>query len=232
MSVLALALVLLLGAQDVAPGSTTRTGSRLDPEGRAITNADTSKADATMYRFMECAVERRGNRIRLLIDSRSEDEFQKAYAALDDIQRCNFDAYVDNTASTISVNADRGTMRGFVAEAYLKKGKTEVVALAPLPIQHVYLRDWYAMTGRAQAVDEMAACVADIDPQGITALLRTDIGSGNQKSAISALMPAVGQCLSKTVRLRTNPLGLRTALAEALYHRTYDPAPAATASAK
>ena len=230
MSVLAIALALLLGAgQATDPDSGARTGSRLDPNTRSIGNADTSKSDLTMYRFIECAVARRGGRVRQLVDTRSEAEFQMAYRALDDVQRCTLDAYVDENASTIMFTADRGTIRGYVAEVYLKQDKPRLVALAPLALQHVYLRDWYPMTGRAQAVDEMAVCVADINPQGIVLLIGTEIGSKDQKAAIKGLLPAVGLCLSKTVRLTTNALGLRTSLAEALYHRTFDAPPPPTA---
>lgn len=226
MSILAATSMLLLGLQAIDPGTGgARTGSRLDPEQRVIPNADTSKADATMYRFVECAVTRHNKRVRGILDARSEEAYAQAQGGLDDVQRCNFDAYVGEEADTINFTADRATTRGFVAEAFLKRDRKTVAALAPLPIQRDYPRDWYAMTNRAQAIDEMAVCVADINPQGISVLLGSEIGSGDQKAAIGALMPAVGQCLSKTVRLKTNALGLRTALAEALYHRAFDPAP-------
>jgi len=226
MSLFAAAAMLLMGVPAIDPGNGgARTGSRLDPDQRPIANADTSKADATMYRFVECALARHNKRVRGMLDARSEDIYEDARHGLDDVQRCNFDAYVAEDANSINFTADRGTTRGFVAEALLKQDKKRVAALAPLAIQHVYLRDWYGMTGRAQAVDEMSVCVADVDPQGIATLLRTDIGSSEQKAAIGALMPAVGQCLSKTVRLKTNALGLRTSLAEALYHRAYDAPP-------
>ncbi|MFM5916780.1 MAG: hypothetical protein ACKOOL_04505 [Novosphingobium sp.] len=223
MSILTAASLLLMGMQAIDPGTGgARTGSRLDPDQRAISNADTSKADATMYRFIECAVTRHNKRVRGILDARSEEAYAQAQGGLDDVQRCNFDAYVGEEAATINFTADRATTRGFVAEAYLKRDRKTVAALVPLPIQRDYPRDWYVMTNRAQAIDEMAVCVADINPQGISILLGSDIGSGDQKTAIAALMPAVGQCLSKTVRLKTNALGLRTALAEALYHRAYD----------
>lgn len=230
MSVLAIALSLLLGGgQAVDPGNGgARTGSRLDPDQRAIPNADTSKADMTLYRLIECAVARKGGRMRQLVDTRSEAEFQSAYGALGDVQRCSLDAYVAEEADTVNFTADRGTVRGYVAEVFLKRDKPRVAGLAPLALQHVYLRDWYPMTGRAQAVDEMAVCVADINPQGIVALIATEIGSKDQKAAIKPLLPSIGLCLSKTVRLTTNALGLRTALAEALYHRVYDAPPVAT----
>lgn len=228
MSVLAIMAVLLLGSQATNPDEGARTGSRLDPQTRAIGNADTSKSDLTMYRFIECAVARRGGRVRQLVDTRSEAEFQSAYRALDDVQRCSLDAYVAENASTVMFTADRGTIRGYVAEIYLKQDKPRLAMLAPQTLQNVYLRDWYPMTGRAQAVDEMAVCVGDINPQGIVALIGTEIGSKDQKAAIKALLPAVGLCLSKAVRLTTNSLGLRTALAEALYHRTFDAPPPPT----
>jgi len=223
---LAIALVLLASAQS----GDTRVGSRLDPATRKVANADTSGSDATLYRFVECAVARREVKVRAAIDARNEAAYQKALDSLSDVQRCAASAYVAEDASVITLTSDRGTMRGFIGEAFVKKEPKRAAGLAPLPLQRTYVRDWYEMTGRARPVDEMATCVADTNPAGIVALLKTRIGSSDEKAAVSALAPSLGQCLATGYKLNTNRLGLRTALAEALYHRAFDPAPAAGAA--
>ncbi len=229
MNALAIAIALLAGAQgtdNLSEG--TKTGSRLDPATRVTTNADTSARDAAMLRFIECAVARRETKLRTLIDTRSEQTYQKSLDSLSDVQRCSLDAYVSQDASVISFGSDRGTLRGFVAEAFVEKDLGRAEQLAALPAQRVYLRDWYEMTGRARPIDEMAACVADTNPAGVIALLRTGIGTKAEKSAVAAIAPSLGACLATGYKLNANRLGLRTALAEGLYHRTFD-APATAA---
>ena len=235
MNGLALALVLLLaGPQNTDPTTDeARIGSRLDPAARVATNTDKGNHDATMFRFVQCAVSRREARMRGIVDARTEPEYQSALGGLSDVQRCAIGAYVDQSTTSINFGSDRGTLRGFVAEAFLAKDRGRAAALAPLPLQRVYLRDWYAMTGRVRQVDEMAVCVADTNPAGILAVLDTGIGTKDQRQAIVALAPSLGPCLSTGFKLSANALGMRTALAEALYHRTYDaPQPATEGTPK
>lgn len=224
MSALAIALSLLLaasqGTQDLTEGA--RTGSRLDPATRATTNADTSQRDAAMLRFVECAVSRREGKLRDMIDARTEQGYQKGLDALSGVQRCSLDAYISQDATVVSFGTERGTMRGFVAEAFVRKYSKRAEALAPLPLQRTYSRDWFEMTGRARPIDEMATCVAETNPAGILALLKTGIGSAEEKAAIGALSPSLGACLATGYKLNANRLGLRTALAEGLYHRAFD----------
>lgn len=215
--------------QDITEGA--RTGSRLDPATRAVTNADTSQRDAAMLRFVECAVARREAKLRMLLDTRSEAAYEKGLDALSGVQRCSVDAYVSQDASVISFGTERGTMRGFIAEAFVKKYRKRAEGLAPLPLQMTYSRDWFAMTGRNKAIDEMATCVAETNPAGILALLRTGIGTAEEKSAVAALSRSLGACLATGVKLNANRLGLRTALAEGLYHRAFD-APDAAGTAQ
>lgn len=224
MSALAIALSLLLaapqGTQDLTEGA--RTGSRLAPATRATTNADSSARDAAMLRFVECAVTRREAKLRDMIDARTESGYQKGLDALSGVQRCSLDAYVSQDATVISFGTERGTMRGFVAEAFVKRYRKRAEALAPVPLQRTYSRDWFDMTGRARPIDEMATCVAETNPAGILALLKTGIGSVEEKAAIGALSPSLGACLATGYKLNANRLGLRTALAEGLYHRAFD----------
>lgn len=224
MSTFAIALsLLLLGAQDTQDLTEgARTGSRLNPATRATTNADTSQRDAAMLRFVECAVTRREAKLRGMIDARTEAGYQKGLDALSGVQRCSLDAYVSQDASVISFGTERGTMRGFVSEAFVKKYRSRAEALAPLPLQRTYSRDWFELTGRARPIDEMATCVAETDPAGVLILLKSGIGTREEKVAIGALGPSLGACLATGYKLNANRLGLRTALAEGLYHRAFD----------
>ncbi len=224
MSTFAIALSLLLaapqGTQDLTEGA--RTGSRLDPATRAATNADSGARDAAMLRFVECAVTRREAKLRDMIDARTEQGYQKGLDALSGVQRCSLDAYVSQDATVISFGTERGTMRGFVAEAFVKKYRKRAEGLSPQPLQRTYPRDWYEMTGRARPIDEMATCVAETNPAGILNLLDSGIGSKDEKAALAALGPSLGACLATGYKLNANRLGLRTALAEGLYHRAFD----------
>ena len=78
------------------------------------------------------------------------------------------------------------------------------------------------MTGRLKVIDEMAMCVAAIDPAGVLRLLATKPNSGAQQQAFNALSPSLGSCLAKGYQLDSKPTAVRSALAEALYHRDTD----------
>ena len=91
------------------------------------------------------------------------------------------------------------------------------------PIEPIYDRDWFAMTGRASVLDEMAVCMVSVDPAPVMELFKTQYDSDDQAAAIGALAPLMGQCLVAGVKLEANALSLRTALGEAMYHRVFDP---------
>lgn len=223
MSTLFIALALLAGS-----GEESRVGSRLDPALRKVNNADVSAMNGALYRFAECAVARREDQVRKFIDARDPETVAKSYAALDNVQRCSVGGYLGDDVSYITYNVDLGVSRGFVAEAFVKKDRKRAEALQPLAPQKTYTADWYAVTGRPRPIDEMATCVAATNPSGILSLLKTEIGSNAEKAAVGALAPSLGTCLAQGYKLNANRLSLRTALAEGLYHRTFD-APAAAA---
>ena len=229
MSLLAAALV-MMGLSYGEPA----IGSRLNPGTRRQFNADMGNPQESMFRFTECTVTLNEGRMRTYLDTRSKAEFAVAARAFDQsdrASRCNTEGYVGGDAALINFGSDLGVSRGMTAEAFLRKykGRTNLPALAP---QHVYKRDWFVMTGRAVQIDEMATCVADVNPAGIMAITKSDFGSKKEKKAIDALAPMVGQCLSAGYKMTINQLGLRTALTEALYHRVFDPAPVSGAVAQ
>lgn len=224
MSSIAIALSLLLAANPVSAdvSEDTRTGSRVDPALRAKANADNRGANAAVLRYVECAVTRREAPLRRALDARSEEVFDKSLDALDNVPRCSLGAYLAQDTTAFRLISQRGTLRGFIAEALIEKHPVKVERLAPRPLQATYERDWFALSGRDRAIDEMATCVAEVNPAGVVQLLKSEIGSSDEKARLAALSPSLGSCLARGYQLNTNRLGLRTALAEGLYHRAFD----------
>jgi hypothetical protein len=114
-----------------------------------------------------------------------------------------------------------------LAERALTKAGTQLAVLTPLPLQKIYQRPWFAVTGRHLTVDEMGACIADINPGGISALIRTVPTTPDEGQAFAALNADLGKCLRAGTKLQANRQSLRAALADALFQRLYRPAPTA-----
>jgi hypothetical protein len=111
-------------------------------------------------------------------------------------------------------------LRWMSAEYFIALDPQAVAALQPLPRKRVYDRPWFKATMRHNAIDEMAACVADTSPAGIVALNKTVIGSPDERAALSRLKPAFASCLRADVKLQGERKAIRGALVEALYQRT------------
>jgi hypothetical protein len=92
-----------------------------------------------------------------------------------------------------------------------------------LTLQKIYQRPWFAVTGRHLSVDEMGACIADVNPAGIGALIRTVPTTPGEGQAFAALSPDMGRCLRAGTKLQANRQSLRAALAEALFQRLNAP---------
>jgi hypothetical protein len=121
-------------------------------------------------------------------------------------------------------------LRGMLAERSLVKAGPALAALPALPLQKVYQRPWFAVTGRHLSVDEMGACIADTNPAGIAALIRTVPTSREEGAAFGALGANLSECLRAGTKLQANRQSLRAALADALFQRLHAPAPAAEAA--
>jgi hypothetical protein len=123
-------------------------------------------------------------------------------------------------------------LRGMLAERALKKAWPQLAALSALPMQKVYQRPWFAITGRHLSVDEMGACIADTNPAGIAALIQTVPTAAEEGRAFAALTADMGKCLRVGTKLQANRQSLRAALADALFQRLYGPAPSAAPNAE
>ena len=179
-----------------------------------------ASSDGLMRNYINCAVSTREPQMRLLLDTKADEDYRAAALSVTDVDKCaRSDAAV--TAPLLAAfGPERGKFRGMVAETLLKRSTT-VRKLATLPQVSSYTAGWFAFTGRPQAVDEMAMCVAATNPGGIITLLGTKPGSPGQRQALTGLTPSLGACLAKGYQLDTKPAGLRAALAEALYHRDF-----------
>ena len=118
-------------------------------------------------------------------------------------------------------------LRGMLAEAQIRRLKPAMVGLDARKLQPTYARPWFAATKRNIAVDEMATCIAETNPSGVAALIGTEVMSAAEGAAFGALSANFGPCLRVGAKLQANRQSLRAALAEALFHRLYDPAPLA-----
>lgn len=114
-------------------------------------------------------------------------------------------------------------MRGMLAEAALERTRSQVDALQPLPLEKIYQRAWFPVTGRNVTVDEMGACIADTNPAGTAALIRTEPTGREEGTAFAALADNLGKCLRIGTKLQANRQSLRAALADALYQRLNRP---------
>jgi len=227
------ALVLTAASAAVAQDQ-PETGTRLAaPASRGITGVSLTSKDqaAGAKRMAECIYNRKGVLARQALLA---PNVQSATAALDRLMgevRCFGDDASNDLVGMRIALIPRDILRGMLAESAMSRSKDEVSALQPLPIQKIYQRSWFAITGRHVSVDEMGACIADTNPAGIIALTRTDPMSKEEGAAFSALGGNMHDCLRAGTKLQASRQALRAALAEALYQRLSAPTPAPTAAA-
>jgi hypothetical protein len=186
--------------------------------------ATSRRAREIQYRYIECSVSRIASDMRRILDFGFKGNYANALDKMGKRRGCAFTGYIDNGNRTISFLSDEATLRGMIAEAFVKKNGG-AAGLAVKPLQAVYKREWHAITTRPAAVDEMATCVAETNPAGIVAVLRTGHGSPEEVAAIRTISPSLGTCLGVGAKLTANRTAIRSALAEALYHRSYDAPP-------
>jgi len=180
--------------------------------------APAQSTDDVLRGYVACAVKRDEAVMQTMLDAWEEGAYRAAAQTFSEDARCMGDDAVATTVVVSTFNQDRGKLRGMVAEALIKRSST-ARRLAPMPKAATYSAAWFPMTSRVTAIDEMAACVAAIDPAGVQKLIATQPSSAAQKQAFVALTPSLGTCLAKGYQLDTKPPALRAALAEALYHR-------------
>ena len=184
-----------------------------------------SAAPDNLQRYVMCLTQTRPAQMRQLLRSSSAEASKLTFHALADDSRCFAKVFPNGEFKPEDVAFSQDLLRGRLAEQELLAQSGGVAALPPLPLQQKrYVRSWFAATGRNPAVDEMGACMADTDPSGIVALIKTDPGSSSESAAIAAMSASLTKCLSAGTRLDAGRQSLRAALADALYQRLDNPA--------
>ena len=200
----------------------SRLGDRLQTN--KLNNNDT--AILASHRLAACLYLRRNNSVLDYLASPEIKKREKADLELSHPVECSNLAGANDLVEEQSVSASPNVWRGMLAEAALRgkgylKNKSEILPI--LPIQIVYNRDWFVLTGRHAEVDTMAVCYAETNPEMVVQLLRSNPQSKEQSAIIGDVVSTLGPCLTKGMKLQVNALSLRAALAEAYFHRIYSP---------
>jgi len=193
--------------------------------GLTVTASAASAQSEMARRYAACLVQLHPDQVRALLQATTAQTASRPYHSLADDDRCFARVFGNQRFSPEDAGASMDMLRGRLAEQELLNRSAEVAALQALPLQQKrYIRPWFAATGRHPAVDEMAACIADTDPAGIMAIIRTAPGVADENAALASLGPALTKCLSAGTRLDASRQALRAALADALYQRLNNPA--------
>ena len=224
-------LGVLAGVSATAVLAEPPTGSRLGDfrrPGPTLTAKDQAEGAKELA---ECLYNRRTSLARQTLLAPTKEAEEAAYSRLMGNIECFGMVFSNDMVEERHVNIPPDILRGMLAEAALARSGDSAAALQPLPLQQIYKRDWYAITGRHISVDEMGACVADTNPAGVLALTRTRPASAEENAAFGAMMDNFGKCLRAGVKLQASRQALRAALSDALYQRLNAPAPTPTAPA-
>jgi hypothetical protein len=223
-------LLAVLAGSSTAALAEPATGSRLGDfrrPGPALSARDQAEG---AKRMAECLYNRKGELARQALLASTREGAEAATNRLMGNVQCFGAEFSNEMVEERHVSFPRDILRGMLAEAALERSGDQLAALQPLPLQQIYQRDWYAVTGRHISVDEMGACVADTNPAGVVALARTEPASGEENAAFGALMDNFGKCLRAGVKLQASRPALRAALSEALFQRLNAPTPAPVAA--
>ena len=201
------------------------TGSRLGDHRRPGPTLTAKDQVVGAKRMGMCVYNRKGTLARQALLASTKEAQDAAMAKLMGEVQCFGAEFSNDLVAERRVSFPPEIMRGMLAEAALDRSRAEADALQPLPLQQIYQRNWFAITGRHVSVDEMGACIADTNPAGIAALIRTEPGSKEENAAFGGLMDNLGKCLRAGTKLQANRQSLRAALADALYQRLNAPAP-------
>ena len=224
--VIILACGLIAASAPVAAQDQPETGTRLAaPKSRNLGSvAMTSKDQAVgAKRFAECLYNRKGSLARQALLAPTPEVQGAAMNRLMGEISCFGVEMSNDLVGKRSVQYPRDILRGMLSETALSRDEQRVAGLQPLPLQQIYQRNWFAITGRHISVDEMAACIADTNPAGIFTLIGTIPTTKEEGAAFAGLGGNLHSCLRAGTKLQASRQALRAALADALYQRLNAP---------
>ena len=199
-------------------------GSRLGQRERGNGQAAEAKAASQGHAAAKCIVNKKRQATERLLSSTDAATVKKVYKDLWAGDLTCYSGFEDNDSGFVEgrvIDAPFDVMRGMLAEELVRRDAAGVGRLPVLqPLNQIYSRPWYAVTARDPIVDEMATCVADVNPVGTLALFQTEAYTEAEMAVVRNLSADFGRCLRAGARLTANRQALRAALAEALYQRT------------
>jgi hypothetical protein len=210
------------GAALAEPPTGSRLGSHTQP-GPAIAERDHAIGARDLA---SCMFNRKRSLALQMLLATTKAEEEAASQTLMGEVTCFNAVFANDLVEERHVSYPPDILRGMMAEAALSHRRTDAEQLKPLPLQQAYQRDWYVITGRHLSVDEMGACIADTNPGGILALIRTEPLGKQESAAFGALTGNLGKCLRAGTKLQASRQALRAALADALFQRLSRPQPA------
>ncbi len=191
------------------------------PQGKAPSTAPAqatpaSATRADVLRAAACVAGRNASDVdALLVTSPfTADEREKAVRLLRTAERCL------RLRSPIATSAM--VFRGAVAETlYETRFPQAPAARSPAAAAAPFFRPADVAGNENAALltthFELGQCVAPAQPDLVRALLATEPGTDAERTALTALHPALGSCVPAGTQLRVDPGGIRATLAEALY---------------
>ena len=209
------------GTAFAEPPLGSRLGSRERPSAE---KTDVANAAQKGHAAAKCMVNKRRPAAERLLTATDMETVRKAHTSLWAGELTCYSGFEDNDSGFVEsrvINTPLDILRGMLAEEMVKRDEMRVRALPVLqPKAEIYVRPWYPVTGRDPIVDEMATCVAEVNPAGTFGMLGTEPYSAAERAAMGTLGVDFGRCLRAGAKLRANRQALRAALAEALYQRT------------
>ena len=189
------------------------------PQGKASPPAQAAAAAATraeVLRAAACVAGRNASDVDALLATSpfTADEREKSVRLLRAAERCL------RLRSPIATSAM--VFRGAAAETlYETRFALPPSARSPAAAAAPFFRP-ADVAGNANAAlltthFELAQCVAPAQPTLVRALLATEPGTDAERTALTALHPALGACVPAGTQLRIDPGAIRATLAEALY---------------
>jgi hypothetical protein len=158
-----------------------------------------------LHKFSRCVAERRPAEARAILAAGYDGN--ESGAELRRIAAQGLDCAPPGKLSVSGI-----LFAGAMAEALVREaaGGQELAArVAPAPEQQ-------PLAARDQA-EVMSLCTVRAASAEVIALFESEAGSGKENEAVRALLPSLGACLARDVRLVTNPSGIRASLALAAW---------------
>lgn len=197
-------------------GSVTNIGVNVSQPGYAFSP---EQAALSTQRTARCLLSRKPGDVAAYLNTERDSQESSAYKVIEtQLPGClGLAAYVAGYGGS-TLRMTPYMLQGMLAEAEIGARHYPLLQAAA-DVRASYAASWMDTDTGREAVDEMGACLADWRPEESVDLLKTVPGSSQESKILSSLLPLFSTCLRKGASLKTNALGMRSAIALGLYHR-------------